>query len=132
MVRTLLAAGAVCGASWVGLLVGAGNVGLQRSVAIGPLTLVEHPLALVLAGALACVVSFVATAVRRPDRLSPLRLAAAVVAGDAIGAIVLAPLAVGELTPLNAPVVFVVLAVLGLQPLAAVAGAAAARVVRTA
>lgn len=132
MIRTLVSAVAVCVASWLGLLAGAGNVGIQRSVSLGPLTLFEHPLAIVLATGMAFVIALAATTLRGSTRLRPLSLVAGVLAGDAIGALVLAPLAVGELTPLNAPVVFVALAVLGLQPLATLAGAAAPRMLRPA
>lgn len=128
MIRTLVSAGAVCVASWLGLLVGAGNVGLQRSVSIGPLTLFEHPLAIVLATGTAFAVALAATTLGGANRPRPLKLVGGVLAGDAIGALLLAPLAVGELTPLNAPVLFVALAVLGLQPLATLAGAAVPRV----
>ena len=132
MIRTLLSAAAVCITSWIGLLVGAGNVGLQRSVATGPLSLFEYPLAILLAAGAAFLISVAATRVRASSRPTPLTLAAAVLAGDALGALVVAPLAVGELTPLNAPVVFVALAVVGLQPLAVLAGAAIPRVLRPA
>ncbi len=132
MVRTLVSAAAVCIASWLGLLVGAGNVGLQRSVSIGPLTLFEHPLAIVLASGMAFVMAFAATALRRSSHPRPRGLVAAVLAGDTLGAVVIAPLAVGELTPINAPAIFVALAVLGLQPLATLAGATVPRVLRPA
>lgn len=116
--RTAIVAGIICLGSWAALLVGAGNVGLQRSVSMGPWTLVEFPLALLLAALLA----FGAALAQRDG---PARLVALILLGDVIGAIVVAPLAVGELTPINAPVVFVVLAALGLQPLAAALGAVA-------
>lgn len=125
--RTVIGAGLVCLASWLGLLLGAGNVGLQRSVSVGPWTLVEHPGGLVLAAALAFLVALAVTWMAGPGRQNPLRLVAAVLIGDAIGALVLAPAAVGELTVLNAPVVFVALTALGLQPLATVLGAMAYR-----
>ncbi len=115
-------AAAICLASWVGLFLGAGNVGLQRSVAIGPLTLMEQPHAIALAAGLAFVVALSAGFLGSAGRTRPLRLFAFVVMGDAVGALVVAPLAVGELTPLDAPAVFAVLAVLGLQPLAGLAG----------
>lgn len=130
MIRTLLSAGAVCAASWLGLLIGAGNVGLQRSVSIGPLTLFQHPLAIVLATGAAFVVALLASTMGGAKRPGSLNLVAGVLAGNAIGALLLAPLAVGELTPLNAPVLFAALAVLGLQPLATLAGAATPRVLR--
>ena len=88
----------VCLFSWLGLLVGAGNVGLQRSVAIGPVTLLEVPIALVLAAVLAFVASFVLSRLAaEPRPLHPLRVMAWVLVGDLIGAALLAPLAIGEL-----------------------------------
>ena len=44
-------------------------------------------------------------------------------AGDLIGAVVLAPIAIGELEVIHAPLVFVAITALGLQPLAAFLGA---------
>ena len=123
----------VCLFSWLGLLVGAGNVGLQRSVAIGPVTLLEVPIALVLAAVLAFVASFVLSRLAaEPRPLHPLRVMAWVLVGDLIGAALLAPLAIGELEVIHAPTVFAAIAALGLQPLAAAAGAwAAGRGVRS-
>jgi len=132
LIATLASAAAVCVASWLGLFLGAGNVCLQRSVSIGPLTLFEHPLAIALATGMAFVIALAAAALRGSGQPRPLSLVAAVLLGDAIGALILAPLAVGELTPLHAPVVFGVLAVVGLQPIATLAGAAAPRVLRPA
>ena len=132
MIRPVATAAAVCVGSWVGLLLGAGNVGLQRSVSLGPLRLFEHPLAVVLATGLAFVIALGVTVWRRPGEARSLLLVAAVLFGDAMGALVLAPLAVGELTPLDAPLVFAVLAVVGLQPLATYAGAALPRMLRSA
>jgi hypothetical protein len=55
-----------------------------------------------------------------------------VLVGDLIGAGFLAPLAVGELEVIHAPVVFAAISALGLQPLAAAAGSwVAARGVRS-
>ena len=120
MQAAAIAAAIVCLASWLGLLAGAGNVGLQRSVAISPMTLLEVPLAIVLAAALAFVASLGLT---RLAHARPLQLVAWVLVGDLIGAAVLAPLAVGELEVVHAPVVFAAITALGLQPLAAIAGA---------
>ena len=119
--RTPIAAAVVCLASWLGLWAGAGSVGLSRSVALSPLTLLELPLALVLATALALVAVLGLTRLARGT--PPIQLVAWVLVGDLFGAAVLAPLAVGELTVIHAPVVFVAITALGLQPLAAAAGA---------
>src|SRR3990170_3822437 len=111
----------VCLVSWLGLWAGAGYVGLSRSVSVSPTTLFEVPIALVLASALAFVSAFGLTRLARGTL--PLQLVAWVLVGDLIGAAVLAPLAVGELEVIHAPVVFAAISALGLQPLAAAAGA---------
>lgn len=120
MTRSIVAAGLACIASWLGLLIGAGNVGLQRSVAVGPHTLLEVPLAIVLAITLGTIaVTAVGVAVGSTDGLLVL---AFVVIGDLVGAAILVPMAVGELEIVHAPAVFAVLTTFGLQPLAAAGG----------
>jgi hypothetical protein len=114
----------VCLASWLGLWAGAGYIGLSRSVAVNPLTLLEVPMALVLASALAFVAALGLSHLARGTR--PLHLVAWVLVGDLIGAAVLAPLAIGELKVVHAPVVFAAISALGMQPLAAGVGAWAA------
>ena len=125
--RTAIVATGVCLVSWGGLFLGAGNVGLQRSVAAGPGTLVEVPLGLILAAALAFLAAFTLLVLARTPQIVPWHLVVAVIVGDMVGALILAPLAVGELTPLNAPIVFLALAALGAQPMAAFLGAHTAR-----
>lgn len=125
--RTAFVATGVCLVSWGGLFLGAGNVGLQRSVAVGPGTLVEVPLGLILASALAFLAAFTLLVPARTPQIVPWHLVVAVIVGDMVGALILAPLAVGELTPLNAPIVFLALAALGAQPMAAFLGAHTAR-----
>ncbi len=125
--RTASVATGVCLVSWGGLFLGAGNVGLQRSVAVGPGTLVEVPLGLILASALAFLAAFTLLVLARTPQIVPWHLVVAVIVGDMVGALILAPLAVGELTPLNAPIVFLALAALGAQPMAAFLGAHTAR-----
>ena len=121
--RTAIAATAVCLLSWLGLLIGAGNVGLQRAVAIGPTTLLEVPLALALAAGSAVLVG----ALAGRSGVSALPLLGAVLVGDLIGAALLAPILVGELELVHSPVVFVAISALGLQPLGALFGARVAR-----
>ncbi len=125
--RTAIVATGVCLVSWGGLFLGAGNVGLQRSVAVGPGTLVEVPLGLILAAAMAFLAAFTLLVLARTPQIVPWHLVVAVIIGDMVGALILAPLAVGELTPLNAPIVFLALAALGAQPMAALLGAHTAR-----
>src|SRR5687767_9169600 len=128
--RTAATGALVCLASWLGLWAGAGYIGLSRSVAVGPQTLLEVPMALVLASALAFVAAF--GVARLAGGTRPLQLVAWVLVGDVIGAAVLAPLAIGELEVVHAPVVFAAISALGIQPLAAAAGAwAAGRGVRS-
>jgi len=118
MTRTVVTATLVCLASWVGLAIGAGNVGLQRAVSAGPLTLLEQPLAVVLSTGLAFAATAVLTEIPVATRSDLRSLIGAVLLGDAVGALVIAPVAIGELEVRDAPVVFVVLATLGLQPVA--------------
>lgn len=119
--RDVLVAPFVCVPSWLALAIGAGNVGLQRSVSIGPATLLEQPFALTFVA----VAAFVASAAvgGRIASLTPVRIAVAVLVSDCVGAAFIAPLAIGELTPLDAPIVFAALTGLGVQPVASFAGA---------
>lgn len=132
MIRMVAGAILICLASWFGLALGAGNVGLQRSVSVGPGTLFEHPLGLVPAAGLAFLATMTVTWIAGSARQHALRLVTAVLIGDVIGAVVLAPVLVGELTVANAPVVFVALTALGLQPVATLLGTIATRSLRTA
>lgn len=116
--RTAATAALVCIASWIGLALGADNVGLQRSVGIGPLTLLEAPLALTFSAGLALGAAWLSGG----GASSPLRILIAVLAGDFIGAVLVAPLLVGELEIIHAATVFVAISALGLQPLAACIG----------
>ena len=126
MIRTAATATLVCLASWVGLAVGAGNVGLQRTISTGPSALLESPLAIVLSTSLAFATAIALSRGRGDARADRWILVGAVLVGDAIGAVVIAPALIGELEVANAPVVFAVLATLGLQPLAAALGATVA------
>ena len=121
--RTAITAALVCAASWIGLWLGAGWIGLSRSVAVSPLTLVEVPLALGFAAIAAFVIAWLPGRLDRKSGLDPLRLVAAVLVGDVIGAAVLAPFVIGELEVFHAPIIFASITALGLQPLAAFMGA---------
>jgi lysylphosphatidylglycerol synthetase-like protein (DUF2156 family) len=119
-VRLVIASGIVCLASWLALAAGAGNVGLQRSISKGAISLLEQPLAIVLVA----VVAFVAGAVlTRAFHLRPVPLLLGVLVGDLVAGVVLAPIAVGELEPIHAALVFAAVTVLGVQPTATLAGA---------
>ena len=121
--RIAAVAALACVASWIGLLIGAGNVGLQRSVAVSPLTLLELPLALGMASVLAFIAASLPGLIDRRFVPAPVPLVGGVLVGDVIGAAVLAPILIGELEVIHAPVVFASLSALGLQPLAAFLGA---------
>jgi hypothetical protein len=70
-----------------------------------------------------------AVSVRRPDdsrreaNRNHRQLLLAVLLGDLVGAAVLAPAFIGELTVSDTPVAFVAICVAGVQPLSAIAGA---------
>jgi len=121
----------VCALSWLMFVLGAGNVGLQRSVSWGPQVLLsQHPMALLLLVGTALLVSYSLVRWLLP-RVTAIHAAAWTFAGDLFGSIVLAPVLVGELEPVNAPIVFATLIFFGLQIAAAAAGAWFATRLRT-
>ena len=120
--KLAIASGLVCLMSWAALGLAAGNEALQRSVSsMGPLSLLERPIAILLPAAIALAAA--ALLARTIAPIIPSRLLKGVLVGDALGSILIAPLLIGELGPLNAPITFAVLAALGAQPLAAFVGA---------
>lgn len=123
VVRLAAGSAAVCLATWVALLA-AGGVGLQRSISKGALTLFEQPLVVVLVAAMGFGVAYL---VASRLRLAQVPLLFGVLLGDAIAGLILAPLAVGELEPIHAPIVFAAVSVVGIQPAAAFIGAAVRR-----
>lgn len=120
LLRLAVGSVAVCFASWLALQVSAGNVGLQRSISKGAVSLLELPIVIVAVMVTAFAVAFVSAA---RLRLATMPLVIGVLVGDAFASLVLAPLAVGELEPIHAPIVFAAVSVLGLQPAAASVGA---------
>ena len=124
LVRLAASGAAVCLATWLSLLA-AGDTGLQRSISYGAVTLFEHPLAVALVVATGFGVAYLCVA-RMGVR--PLPLVAMVLLGDAFAGLILAPVLIGELEPIHAPGVFAAVSVLGVQPAAALAGAAVARI----
>jgi hypothetical protein len=111
---------AVCLASWLALLAGTGNLGIQRSVSIGPLTLLERPVALVAVAGMTLAVAMSVGYLMRST--SAIHLVTLILLFDIAAAVVIAPVMIGELTPRDAPMVFIVIAALGLQPMAAYVG----------
>jgi hypothetical protein len=124
LVRLIVGTASVCLASWLALLA-AGGVGLQRSISKGAGTLFEQPVAVVLVAAAAFGVAYLSA---RGLNLRALPLFVGVLLGDVLAGLVLAPLAVGELEPIHAPLVFAAVTVLGIQPAAALLGAWAANI----
>lgn len=110
----------VCIVTWLALAVGAGNVGLQRSISMGATSLVEQPIVLPLVAVAAFGAAYLVT---RAWRLRPTRLVVGVLVGDALAGLVLAPIAIGELEPIHAPLVFAAVTVLGIQPAGVLVGA---------
>lgn len=118
--RLAFGSGIVCVASWLALAAGAGNVGLQRSISKGAASLVDYPNALILVAAVAFAAAFVVT---RAWRLRTRDVVIGVLIGDGVAGVGLAPALIGELELIDAPLVFVAVSVLGLQPAAALIGA---------
>lgn len=119
--RLILGSGVVCIASWLALAVGAGGDGLQRSISKGATSLfIEQSVAVALVAVTAFAIALLVT---RVLGLRPMAVVVGVFVGDVLAGLVLAPLAVGELEPIHAPLVVAAVSVLGVQPLAALAGA---------
>jgi hypothetical protein len=118
--RLAVGSAAVCLATWLALLT-AGGVGLQRSISKGAITLFEQPHVVALVAVTALAVGYLCAG---RLGLRPVALVAGVLLGDAFAGLVLAPLAIGELEPIHAPLVFAAVSVVGIQPAAAFVGAA--------
>lgn len=122
--RVAVGSSAVCLVSWLAFAVAAGGVGLQRSISKGAVTLFEQPLVVVFVALAAFAIAFVGA---KRLRLNGVQLLVGVMIGDLIAGLILAPIAIGELEPIDAPLVFAAVALFGVQPVAAFAGAWAAR-----
>lgn len=128
IVRLALASAAVCIASWLALAATAGGVGLQWSISRGAMSLLENPAVIAGVSVTTLAVAYFSAA---GLRVAAVQLVIGVLVGDLFAGLVLAPIAVGELEPIHAPLVFAAVAVVGLQPAAALIGAWAANVRRT-
>ena len=118
--RLAAGSGAVCLFTWIALAATAGNVGLQRSISKGALTLFEQPQVVVVVGLLSFGLAYAGVKLLH---LSAVQLLVGVLVGDLFAGLVLAPLAVGELEPIHAPLVIAAVSLVGVQPAAAFAGA---------
>lgn len=123
LLRLVAASSAVCLGTWLALL-SAGDIGLQRSISQGALTLFEQPLAVGLVAAMGFAIAYLSA---KRLRLSAVPLVIGVLLGDAFAGLVMAPIAIGELEPIHAPLVFAAVSLLGVQPAASLAGAVLAR-----
>ncbi len=105
-------------------MVGAGNIGLQQSLRVNPIGFAtDYPLAVALClGSAFLAALFFVRVTKVSRRFVPLGVLA-VLAGDALLSFVVAPLLVGELEAANGPVVLLAVSLLGLQMVAAAAGA---------
>ena len=120
--KAVLVGISVCIATWLTMAAMLGNVGLQRSVAIGPGTLFERPLVIVAVLIVGGAVAAVVTRGLALDGRHVLSAVASTVALDVGGSVVLAPLAVGELDISDWRRVVVVISLFGAQPAAAALG----------
>ena len=105
-------------------LTGCRQTGLQWPISKGASTLYEQPLVVALAAATGFAIAYVCA---KRLHLPAFPLLVGVLLGDAFAGLVLAPIAVGELEPIHAPLVFAAVSALGVQPAAALAGATIAR-----
>jgi hypothetical protein len=128
IIRLALASSAVCLASWLALAATAGGVGLQWSISRGAMSLLENPG--VIAGVTVTTLAVAYLSAAR-FRVATIPLVIGVLIGDLFAGLVLAPIAVGELAPIHAPLVFAAVAVVGLQPAVVLIGAWAARARQT-
>ncbi len=131
LLRAFLFGFVVCLASLVGLVIGAGNVGLQQSLRLDPFGFrldpvgfaADYPMAVILCLGAAFVAALIFVRTTRAVRsFVPLGVLA-VVAGDVLTSFVVAPLMVGELEPAHGFTVLVAVSLFGLQIVAAAAGA---------
>ncbi len=123
-VKALAFGGLVCIASWVGLAIGAGNVGLQQSVSRDPVFFATtYPLAIVLSLAAAFAAALIHARVQRTPRSFALIGALAVLVGDVMASFLVAPLLVGELEMKHGFIVLLATSLCGLQIAAAWLGA---------
>lgn len=116
---SLSAVGALlaCVVSWLLLAMVAGNVGLQRTVSTGPETLLASPLSLLVPLAGAFGTSYAWS--RRFGKGSALPFTVALIGWNLLGALILAPAAVGEVTVQRWREVLITITLFGTQILAA-------------
>lgn len=123
-VKAIVFGAIVCIASWAGLAIGAGNVGLQQSVSRDPVFFATtYPLAIALSLAAAFTVAFVFARTQRTPRAFALIGALAVLLGDVLASFLVAPALVGELELEHGFIVLLAISLYGSQIIAAWLGA---------
>src|SRR5919107_4368372 len=90
----------VCLTTWLTLAITAGDLGLQRSISKGAVSLFEIPIVIIGVASVAFVVGCL-TSMRLG--IGSLQLLFGVLIGDLFAGVVLAPIAIGELEPIHAP-----------------------------
>ncbi len=123
-VKALAFGALVCIASWAGLRLGAGNIGLQHSVSRDPVFFATtYPLAIALSLAAAFAAAFIFARIQRTPRAFALLGALAVLLGDVVAGFLVAPVMVGELEIEHGFIVLSAISLYGLQLAAAWLGA---------
>ncbi len=124
LMKALVFGAIVCVASWSGLLVGAGDIGLQQSVSRDPVYFATtYPLAIVLSLAAAFAAAFIFARVQRAPRAFALMGALAVLLGDVVASFLVAPVMIGELEMEHGVIVLLAISLYGSQIAAAWFGA---------
>lgn len=116
LIKALAFGALVCIASWVGLAIGAGQVGLAHSVTRDPLFFATtYPLAILLSLTAAFVAAITFARVARTSRSFALTGALMVLLGDVVASFLIAPLAIGELEFQHGFIVLSAISLYGLQ-----------------
>jgi hypothetical protein len=124
MVNALAFGVVVCVVSWLGLAGGAGNVGLQQSLRLDPVTFATaYPLAMGLSIGAALLAAYLFARAKGTPPAFAIVGALAVLLGDAAGSLLAAPLLIGELELQHGAAVLLVTSLFGAQVIAAWAGA---------
>lgn len=120
VIRALAFGAIVCLASWAGLALAAGQVGLSHSVTRDPVFFATtYPLAIALSLTAAFAAAFIFARIQRTPRAFAATGAATVLLGDALASFVVAPVLVGELEIQHGFIVLLAVSLYGSQIIAA-------------
>jgi hypothetical protein len=124
-VRAVVIGGALGLVGWALLLALLGNLGLQQSVSKPPSeAFSDYGIQFLIVGAATLLLAYLASAIW-PRDISPRWVLIGLLATEGIGALLLAPMLIGEITLSMAPAVMLVLTAFGLTLLGAYLGAVA-------